>query len=401
VKQSLSTEHLPADLPGWRPGAALALLLGYFGLFGVIVGALGVLWDQVKTVLDLSAGAYGSAKLVSPLVAVVLLLQSGRLCTRLSKKQLALAGLALLAGSALALALAADLAGFVAALALAGAGAGFLETAMNGATMDWEQATRRSVMNVMHAAFSGGAILGAFGAGELLAEGYDYEQLLELLALLCGLALAATLPVTFPPVNAGDADAGGPGRTLRLLLSRRGLVVLGVLCLVGILGESAANDWSVIYLREGGATLREAGNAFALFNAAMFAGRLVNAPLVARFGPRLSLLLSGLALLLSALLLAAPASVPLSSAAFVVLGLAVAGVVPTVLSAAADLEPGQTGPIAGGMMAAAYAGFILCPPLVGWLAELADLQAALVCVGLSGLPVLWLARAVAPPQRPR
>ena len=44
------------------------------------------------------------------------------------------------------------------------------------------------------------------------------------------------------------------------------------------------------------------------------------------------------------------------------------------------------------MLAAVYLSFLICPPVIGWLAELVSLQAALLTVGLSGVGVLWLAQ---------
>ena len=50
--------------------------------------------------------------------------------------------------------------------------------------------------------------------------------------------------------------------------------------------------------------------------------------------------------------------------------------------------------LTGGIMAAAYSGFIICPPLTGWIADQLSLQAALITVGCSGLAMIWLARQV-------
>lgn len=43
--------------------------------------------------------------------------------------------------------------------------------AANSATLDWERATGRSVMNLMHAGFSAGAVVGALVAGLLVGQG--------------------------------------------------------------------------------------------------------------------------------------------------------------------------------------------------------------------------------------
>jgi fucose permease len=395
VEQPLLGERPIVKAFRWRPRLALALLLAYFGLFGTIIGAQGVLWAEIIQALSLSKTIFGGVQLVAPLLSVGLLLVSGQIDSWLGKKRMALAGLALLAAAQLALARAPNLALLLMALLVTGAGNALLETAMNSATLDWEQITRHNVMNAMHAGFSAGAMLGAFGAGALLGLGWRYDQVLLLLMLLAIVILIATLPVTYPPVVASDhAEHAGPAATLRMLVVRPGILVLAVLCLFGIVGESVANLWSVIYLRELGAHAVLGGAAFALFNGAMLTGRLFKTALVARKGARASLLVSGAGVTLSTVLLMLPGGVPIAVLAFGLLGLAVAGVVPTALSAAARLSPGNSGAVTGAIMATAYSGFIVIPPLTGWLADLFSLQVALVSVGLSGLGMLWLARRV-------
>ncbi len=372
----------------------LALLAVYFSLFGVLIGAQGVLWAELVRALQLSKGTFGAVQLVSPLLSVVLLLAGGQLAGWIGKQRLALFSMALLAGSNLALAGAGGLLGLAGALLLAGAGNALLEMSMNGTTLDWEHATGRSVMNLMHAGFSGGAVLGAFGAGLLLGAGWSYGAVLLLLALLCGIVLLATLAVRYPPSDVFVSAQSGPRATIRLIFGQRALILLSIICILGIVGESFANLWSVIYLHELGAAAVVGGAAYALFNGAMFFGRLGNTWLVHRRGARVSLLVSGAAMLLSALLLLLPGGVPLAIIAFMLLGLAVAGVVPTVLSAAAKFAPGNTAVLTGGIMAAVYSGFIISPPLTGWIADQFSLQAALITVGFSGLALIWLAQRV-------
>ena len=44
---------------------------------------------------------------------------------------------------------------------------------------------------------------------------------------------------------------------------------------------------------------------------------------------------------------------------------------------------GNTAALTGGIMAAAYSGFIICPPLTGWIADQFSLQTALITVDLA------------------
>jgi MFS family permease len=388
------TEQTAVRTAAWQPRIVFVLLFSYFVLFGIMIGGQGVLWAELLATLRLSKGIFGSVQLVWPLLAVGVLLNGGQLVRWAGKKSLSIAGLALLASTNLALSIANGLVGLIGALLLGGIGTALLETTANSATLDWEQATRRSVMNLMHAGFSGGAVLGAFVAGLLLGTGWRYDRVLLLIAGACALTLLYTLPVRFPPVEPSGAQGAGPLATVRLMFGVRALLALGILCVLGIVGESAANLWSVIYLHDLGADAFVGGAAFALFNSAMFFGRLGNSWLVGRSGARVSLLVSGALLVLATALLWLPGGVTLAMVAFVLLGAGVAGVVPTVLSAAAKHAPGQTAMVTSGIMAIAYTGFIICPPLTGWIAELFSLKAALVVVGLSGFGIIWLARNV-------
>ena len=90
-------------------------------------------------------------------------------------------------------------------------------------------------------------------------------------------------------------------------------------------------------------------------------------------------------------LLFIPGGVPLAVFAFAVLGVAVAGVVPTVLSAADQAMPNHSGAVAGAMMAACYSSFVIWSPVIGWIADLFSLQAALLMVGVSGIALFGLA----------
>lgn len=293
MDQKTLTRSLSSSSIVWHPGAALALLMIYFVLFGVTIGGQGVLWSDIIRTLRISEGAFGSVQLLPPLIAMGLLILGGPLTVTFGKKHLAIAGLIVLGLSSLGLAVASNLWGFAIALALSGLGFGAVEMAMNSATLDWEQQTQRPVMNLMHAGFSGGAVIGALATGGLLQTGWTYAHVLWLLAGLCAVALLTTLPVRYPPAAPFNPNHNGAGAALRLLIDRRTLLAFAVLSMFGVVGESVANTWSVMYLRALGAAALVGGAAYALFNGTMFAGRLVNAPFFARFGARTSLLTSG------------------------------------------------------------------------------------------------------------
>jgi MFS family permease len=70
----------------------------------------------------------------------------------------------------------------------------------------------------------------------------------------------------------------------------------------------------------------------------------------------------------------------LSATAFSVLGLAIAGVAPTVLAVARARPTDERAAVVNAMVATTYLGFVVTPPTVGWLAELFGLQPTLLLV---------------------
>jgi predicted MFS family arabinose efflux permease len=244
-------------------------------------------------------------------------------------------------------------------------------------------------MNLMHAGFSAGAVIGALGGGVILGSAMGFRAVLIALAIICALLGLAIMFVRFPPAD-HHPDSAELLSAIRLILRDANLQLLALLAVLGVVGESVGFVWSVIYLRQLGAPALVSGMSFALFNGAMLCGRLINSSIVARRGFRFSMALSSVTLIFATLLLIASHNLWLATAGFILMGLGVAGVVPTVLGRASQLAPNMPGAISGGIMAAAYIGFIACPPAIGWVAQATSLRLALSFVGISGAAMLIL-----------
>ena len=353
-------------------------------------GGKGVLWVELLAVLQVSEGPFGTAQLTSTFVSTTILLRYAPLAAWLSPKLLTVIGLVLAAVAVVILSRTSTLWGFVASLALLGAGTGLLDGAMNQTAIDWEHATRRPVMNFIHACFSGGAVLGALGAGAGLGMGWNYGQVLIAVALIYGISAALTLTVRFPPVNVPEkAVETGAWRPIVRDPTLRALMLI---CGLRIIVESVIFLWVVIYIRtELVAPVVFGSVAFAVFNGAMFVGRLVNGLIVAWWGARISLLLSGVGLILGTVMLVTTSNVAIAIGALLLLGLAVAGVFPTVVTAAGVVLAGQSGALTGALMTMAYVCFMLAPPVIGWVAEWSSLRMAFTLVGLCGGATVYYA----------
>lgn len=370
----------------WRPAAVLSVVVLHFSLFGCLTGVKGVLWVEFLTALQIGEGRFGTAQFVSPLVSTLVLLRYAPLAAWLGPKALTIIGLALATVALIVLAWSTSVWSFLASLALLGAGTSTLDGAMNQAAIDWEAVTERRLMNFIHACFSGGAVLGALAAGAGLNGGWRYTQVLIVLAIVFAITALLTLAVRYPPrTTTTDATPSAWSPIVRTPALRALMLIIGL----SIVVESIVFLWSVIYVRtELHAPVVLGSVAFAMFNSAMFAGRLMNGPIVAARGVRASLLISGLGLILGTVVLMTTRNVALAIGALVVLGVAIAGIFPTVVAAASAVLPGASASLTGALMTITYVCFMLAPPVVGWVAEWSSLRLALALVGLCGLGIV-------------
>ena len=374
----------------WWPAPLRWLLLAHFLMFGTLTGTQSVVWEDIKGALVLSDGPFGTAMLVTPLVGFCVLIFGHGLLTRWSRWQVMVAGLLTISSAVLALALAQDIGSLLVARALSGLGFALLESGGTNTALDWEEATGRKVVGLLYAAFSGGTVLGSLLGGALLTAGWSHHHALLALAAPWLLLAAATALVAYPPQR--RAASGGSSLLPLALLRDRRFVVLLALCLAAVSCEALTDMWSVIYLRGLGADPLTSSATFALFSSAMIVGRLANTALVGRWGVPGSLLLAAAGVAGAAGLLAVGGIYP-SAAAFVLLGLSVAGVMPTLLSASRERLPEQGDAAAGGIVAASYLGFVLAPPLLGWLAEGIGLGSALLfALVLIAATIWWFRR---------
>jgi len=395
--ESLSQDRsVGAD--GRQVRALTAVLAAQFVAFGLVLGVQGVIWAEVMRRLALGAGLFGTLQLALPLVGLVVLLFNAKLYTHLGNRLQSFLSLGLLGAGMLVVAATASVPGFLVALALSGLGFAALDAASSSATMDLEQATGRHAMNVMHGLQSAAVMVGALVSGLALAAGWSYAAVAVVAAAACCVpVMAATLPAPYPRAGGAEEDPDLPDGDLRR--DPRFLALAGI-CFLGSAAEAIAVVWTVIYLRDLGASLAVSGLALALFNGAMLVGRFVNAPLVARAGARPSLVISGVGIVAAVVPLLLSASIPVAIGSFTLLGLAVAGVQPTALSAAAPLSS-NSGAATAGIMMSAYAALLVAPLAYGWLAEASSLRPAMVAVAALGAVATWLALSVRRDGHPR
>ncbi len=373
---------------GPRIRRPLAGEFGAFGFFGLFWGCFAVLLADLSGALGLSPGPLGVALFVGAAASIVAMALLGRASDRLGRRRfLAISGAVFGAGIA-GLSVANGYPALLAVFAVLYASSGLFDVGINAAAVDLERAAGRRFMSVLHAAFSAGGAVGALSSGALLSAGADYRLVYLGVLIPLGAVILALAATRFPPQGESpendQAERPELYRNLPLLL-------IALIATLALLSEGEMEHWSGVYLRNTlGLSALLGGSGVAVFYGSMAVGRLGAAFVIGRLGNRPTLLVAGL-LTAGGMALALATREPLLVVAgFLVVGLALSAVVPIAFSVAGDLAPERAGAAISVVTTLGYGGFLLGPVIVGGLAEVIGLRAALGIIALSGLLILAL-----------
>lgn len=277
------------------------------------------------------------------------------------------------------LALASSVPFLAGAIAAFGAGVGALSVAINVQAVMVENDSGRHMMSGFHGLFSVGGIVGAGSVSLLIGAGLQpfivTLVVSALLVILLLLAWSSLLPY-------GNRDAE---ETPLLVLPRGFVIFLGALCFLVFLAEGAMLDWSAVFLVSvHGLDAAHAGFGYSMFALAMTIGRFSGDWLVKRFGGT-RVIVSGGLLGAAGLVLAvlAPAAW-LAFGGFLLVGLGISNLVPIFFTAAGRQTIMPPSFAIASITAIGYAGILLGPAGIGFVARHSSLEIsfALIALGL-------------------
>jgi MFS family permease len=385
-----------------------AAATAFFAVDGFVFATWAVRIPAIKAATHASPAVLGLALLGLSGGAIATMTISGALCRRFGAGRMTVGSAILLSVALLLPPLARSALSLGLALLVFGAAYGSLNVSMNSLAISVVAAMRRPVMPSFHAAWSFGGLAGA-ALGGLLAQ---HLAPLPHFALVCaaGLALTAwcgrTL-LTHPLAAAGavtgeipdprEGAGGHGGRTSRrgsvghggLGRGWRVVLLFGLIALCSAYGEGAIGDWGALHLRQDlGAGPGLAAAGYAAFALAEACGRLAGSWLLLRLGQTRVLVLGGLTACAGMLAAALAPSVPVALAGFALTGLGVANMFPAAMTRA-GLVAGPNGVAAASTLG--YAGFLLGPPTIGFLATAVGLSTGLTTVSVLALVAALLA----------
>ncbi|MGA9651474.1 MFS transporter [Pedobacter sp.] len=389
VNANQEVSNLTADKPILASSSPnrirLAVSLFYFGQ-GIAFASWASRIPDIKHALNLSDGKLGSILLALPLGQLITMPISGRLVTKYGSKLILTitAPLYVLALSNLGLATAPwHLAAF---LFLFGVVGNMCNIAVNTQGSEAEKLFGRPIMTSFHGAWSiagfTGALVGLLMVNLHIIPYYHFWIIIVLIWLNVLLNYKHLVP---------GKGAKSERKPKLFTMPEGALLQLGIIGFCSMATEGAMFDWSGVYFKEivkAPTSLVILG--YASFMVMMATGRFVGDKIIENLGRKKTIQISGL-IISSGMFLSVflPYIIP-ATIGFMLVGIGVSSIVPTVYSVA-----GKNGKVAPGIAIAmvssvSYLGFLMGPPLIGYISALSSLQYSYAVIGVFGLLVSLL-----------
>jgi MFS family permease len=328
---------------------------------------------SIKSSLHLGDGIFGLTLLGTAIGSVIGIPICGWFVTRFGSRRAATwtsSGLCIV----LALpALAVNAPTLFAALFVFGFMAGSNDVAMNSQGVSVERLLGSPTMSRFHAMFSLGGIAGASLGGLLASRGVPPDE-----HFLIAAALFLAFALSTAPLLMEIQPSSVPSVRPRLRHLPAALLVLSAIGFCIFLSEGAIADWTAIYLRQilnAGPGTAAAG--YAVFSASMAIFRLCGDAISLRLGSAWTIR-AGATLaacgLMSSLLVHSPYwALP----GFALAGAGFSSIIPLVFAAGGKIHSVGEGTGVATVSGLGYIGFLVGPPVIGFISQLTSLRLGL------------------------
>ena len=360
----------------------------FFFIAGFVFASWASRIPDIKNALHLSDAGLGSVLLALPAGLITGLPLSGFLVSRYGSKKIMIAGAILYPAILLLLGLAATPIQLAAALFLFGFCGNLLNISVNTQAVGVEAIYGRSIMASFHGLWSLAGFTGASVSTVMIS--YKLAPFIH----FCIICAASVLLILASHKHALPQDSGDTKQPL-FAKPDSAILKLGFIIFGSLVCEGTMFDWSGVYFEKVVLvpdSLRTLG--YIAFMSSMAAGRFVADWLVTKFGVKQMIQSSGI--IISAGLVTAvifPYLIP-ATIGFLLVGIGVSSIVPLTYGIAGKSTTMSPGLALAALSTIGFFGFLLGPPLIGFIAQAASLRWSFTVIAIIGLSTTFLATKI-------
>jgi len=345
----------------------------------------------VQQNLGLTDAALGAVLFSLPVGLMLSLPFSGWAITKVGSKKVLLGAILVYGICLISLGLAQTTLQLIVGLVCFGFSSNAVNISVNTQAVVAERMYERPIMASFHGLWSLAGFAGA-GIGTIMIANHinPFHHFIIVLAILAlGVTIASRY--LYDDVGAPKIDAAVKIKLLERLRLMLPLLTLGSIAFCSMICEGAMFDWSVIYFKKVvDAPIAMQGAGFTAFMLTMAGGRFVADLFAARFGLKRTLQVSGSLTVTGLLTAVIFPHLYTAMAGFMLVGVGVSSVVPMVYSAAGKSKTMSAGVALAAVSTIGFIGFLVGPPVIGFIAGLATLRASFVFIAIMGMSVVVL-----------
>ncbi len=377
-------------LPFRAPRAYRIAISCFFFIQGLTFASWASRIPDIKNSLQLSDAELGAILLSLPIGQFFALALSGYLVTRYGSRIVLITTSVLYPATLLLIGLASVPLALIVALLLTGFFGNIYNIAVNTQAVGIEALYGRSIMASFHglwslAGFTGG-LIGTFMIAQELSPFQHYWIINGITLLLTLVFVGSTLP------RDAKTDQSKPKLFVK---PDRVILILGILAFSCMICEGTMFDWTGVYFDKIVKTPKELTQlGFVAFMSTMAGGRLIADFLITRLGARRMILISGCMIFTGiSILVAFPYVIP-SIAGLLIAGFGVSSVVPLAYGLAGQSRTMPAGQALAAVSSLGFLGFLIAPPMIGFISQGYSLRLAFGLIALMGLAVAFLSGKV-------
>ena len=345
----------------------------------------------VQQKMGLSDAALGAVLFSLPVGLMCSLPFSGWMITKIGSKRLLLGAILVYGTALVTLGLAQNTFQLIICLACYGFASNAVNISMNTQAVTTERLYNKPILASFHGLWSlagfTGAGIGTFMIGNGINPFHHFVIILG--TIILGVIIISKYLYDDYGGSGPEVSTSIPLRArLSLILP---LLTLGSIAFCSMICEGAMFDWSVIYFKKViGAPMALQGAGFTAFMFTMAGGRFVADWFANRFGLKRILQVSGFLTATGLLIAVIFPYFYTAISGFLLVGIGVSSVVPMVYSAAGKSETMSAGVALAAVSTIGFIGFLIGPPIIGFIAGLATLRGSFLFIAIMGISVVVL-----------
>ncbi|MCC6287870.1 MAG: MFS transporter [Chitinophagaceae bacterium] len=338
---------------------------------------------DIQKVLNLSDGLLGSVLFALPIGQITAMALSGYLVNRFGSKKILGIAACLYPAVLLLLGSVTSLWQLVSALFFFGICGNLSNISLNTQGVGVERLYRRSIMASFHGVWSTAGFAGGLLSTYMVADNIPVFMHFCIVYALGFILMLAARKFMLPR----DAHYQQAAQKKKVFVKPdRYIITLGIIAFACMICEGTMFDWSGIYFEKVVHAPKDLTRlGYVAFMFTMTAGRFTADWLVTRFGVHRVLQSSGIFIITGMMLAILFPYVGTATSGFLLVGIGTSSVVPMAYSLAGKSKTMVPSVALASVSSIGFLGFLIGPPVIGFISELSNLRVSFALVAILGL----------------